>query len=154
MRRGLAAAAVGLALLAPAVLAQTMRGDDWAGQVLFVAGDRAYAYNFEGVGCGLPMWCWSITESFEVYQPGASTAVPGTAAWWSGPMATAGAYHELQGELTFGDASFHVAWWAVAHSICFGAYEGPVLLGGVPAGRGGALKTGPGPDGNYECMPS
>lgn len=146
------AAALPLLLLASGGHA-AMGGDDWQGVVAFASGGRSYVYAFEGIGCGFPLWCWSLAERFHASDGGALVEVPGSASWAVASVSLPSAV--TRGVLDFGGEVRAVTWHAVVHSVCFGAYEGPVTAGLAGAvGRAGATKSGPGPDGHYECMPS
>jgi hypothetical protein len=148
-------AALGLAglLLLPLAGAQGMAGDDWDGVLVLAADGEVFEYAWHGVGCSTPDHCWFRYDAFYRVEAGGLVPVSGSAAWEYPSVGELAAVFLVH--LTLDAAPRDVVWVAVVHSICSGMYDGAVYgSSGLALGPAEALKTGPGPDGWYECMPS
>lgn len=154
---GMRAAWVAGALLLPVVAGAGVaeqRGDDWKGSLYVVERGQALSYWWEGVGCGFPMRCGLRAD--HVSLDGAEDPT-GTVEWGFiayAPLAAYVAFH-----LTIvAHGTPHEVVWQVVQRNCGGLFSGHVVMDGfgqpLAAGFAWSDKTGPGPDGEYECGPT
>jgi hypothetical protein len=153
MRWGIGFAVLALLLPSALVLAEA-RGDDWTGKVTFVQRGQVFTYEWQGLGCGFPMRCALRADYVQLD----GFADPAATALWDGvnyaPYGIDVMFHlklTVHGEP-------HGLTWVVAQRMCSGLFSGHVLMDGLGQplvlGLAESYKTGPGPDGAYECGPT